>query len=237
MKLIQTTDGSKTILLDNGETYHSIHGAIQESQHIFIKAGLHVLEKCSKITIFELGFGTGLNALLTAWQLPPQSKVSYISIDPLMLEKSLWETLNYPEKVAQIPPSITLENPTKSPESHAKDLFQKIHESPCHQWVPIHDRFELYKIQASFESFQIQSVIDHPVQLIYYDPFANATPLWSESCLAKCRDMAETGSLLLSYCVKGSVKRSLRSLGFSVERLPGPPGKRHILRASFGLGF
>jgi len=214
-QLYITEDGSHTLYADNiDECYHSSHGALQESKHIFIDAGL---KKCHKkeISIFEVGFGTGLNALL-ALQEAVNSDVSihYCSIEKFPVEASVVEKLNYPSLL----------------DSHAKAWFEAIHQAPWNEEVLIHDRFVLEKLQGDFTDYQHKRKYD----LVFFDAFSpeKQPEMWSESLFRKLYEWCADGAVITTYCAKGVVRRALQAAGFTVERLPGPPGKREILRGT-----
>lgn len=214
-QLYITEDGSHTLYADNiDECYHSSHGALQESKHIFIDAGL---KKCHKkeISIFEVGFGTGLNALL-ALQEAVNSDVSihYCSIEKFPVEASVVEKLNYPSLL----------------DSHAKAWFEAIHQAPWNEEVLIHDRFVLEKLLGDFTDYQHKRKYD----LVFFDAFSpeKQPEMWSESLFRKLYEWCADGVVITTYCAKGVVRRALQAAGFTVERLPGPPGKREILRGT-----
>jgi tRNA U34 5-methylaminomethyl-2-thiouridine-forming methyltransferase MnmC len=212
-ELILTEDGSHTLYLPNiDECYHSSHGAIQESKHIFIEAGL---KQCAKteITILEVGFGTGLNALLASiWAEKSGTKVKYITLEkfPLELESSL--ALNY---------ATILEENTK--------YFTNIHSAAWNNWKRIHSNFEILKIEADFCHYQHDTNYD----IVFFDAFSpdKQAEMWSLEQFEKIYNHCNQNAIMTTYCAKGIVRRTLQKAGFVVERLAGPPGKREILRA------
>lgn len=224
-----TDDGSHTLFVSEiDECYHSTKGAIQESRHIFIEAGLKQCEK-SEINVLEIGFGTGLNALLTAHlTLPPNplkgeievQKVNYSSIElyPIPLEQVL--NLNYPE---------TLEKQRNVPPGVFRSLFEKIHTSRWNEKVKITENFTLTKLKADFTKIELDEKFD----VIYFDAFSpeKQPEMWSEKMFRKLYLCASENAIMTTYCAKGAVRRAMKEAGFTVERLPGPPGKREILRA------
>lgn len=213
-ELILTNDGSHSFLQNElNETYHSVHGAIQESAHIFIEAGLN---RCAKdqLQILEIGFGTGLNAFLTLHECEStRQKVAYTAIElyPLSTESAC--LLNYPDILA----------------SEKKDLFYQLHTAPWHNHIQLTPQFELYKIQKDFSSMTLTGYYD----LIYFDAFSpeKQPEMWTKDRFSMLYKHCKPGAILTTYCSKGIVRRALQSAGFSVERIPGPPGKREILRA------
>ncbi len=219
-----TDDGSHTLFVSEiDECYHSTKGAIQESRHIFIEAGLKQCEK-SEINVLEIGFGTGLNALLTA-PPPPKGgilikKINYTTIElyPVSIEQAF--KLNYPE---------TLEIQSKVPPGVFRSLFEKIHTSPWNEKVQITENFTLTKLKADFTKIELDEKFD----VIYFDAFSpeKQPEMWSEEMFRKLYLCASENAIMTTYCAKGAVRRAMKEAGFTVERLPGPPGKREILRA------
>jgi tRNA U34 5-methylaminomethyl-2-thiouridine-forming methyltransferase MnmC len=214
LKLVITEDGSHSIYNPElKEHYHSTHGALQESRHVFIQAGLlEVCKKKKEIQILEIGFGTGLNCLLTCVEgIKEGLTIGYTSLEPYPLSDALIRSLNYPDTLG-----------------HA-DLFRLMH-STSHGNIPITDRFLLHRITENLLSFLPPIKYD----LIYFDAFApDVQPeLWSEAVFQKMFDCLVPGGVLVTYCAKGQVKRNMKKAGFLIERLPGPPGKREMTRAS-----
>jgi len=213
-QLITTSDGSHTIYVPElNEHYHSIHGAIQESEHIFIGAGL---EFCSDdpVDILEIGFGTGLNALLTAINSSKKKRlVNYTAIEKYPLEPEIINSVNYGSLKG----------------NDASELFKKIHEAPWGIVNKLTDHFWLNKIEADMTK--------HPllpeVQLVYFDAFGpdKQPEMWTREIFESISGALRKGGIFVTYSAKGEVKRNLRSAGFDVELLPGPPGKRQIIRA------
>ena len=212
-EVVVTNDGSSSIFIpEMNEHYHSSHGAIQEAEHVFIREGIEAISK-EKITIFELGFGTGLNALLTAqFAERNERKVTYHSIEAFPVDLFLVEQLNYPHLLGD-----------------TSGIFKAIHSADWNTLVTIHEHFALQKIKARIEDFDIESGID----IIYFDAFGPRAQaeLWDISILKKMYDVLNEGGVLVTYCAQGQFKRDLKSLGFVVESLPGPPGKREMTRA------
>lgn len=208
-----TADGSHTLFVPElDEHYHSINGAIQESEHIYINAGLHCCSK-KEIYIFEVGFGTGLNAFLTLLDAQNSEKViHYISIEKYPLSDSITSKLNYGQK--------------------DQNLFNILHQSLWNQEIEITPNFFLTKIEADFTSFDFDR-IKYPIDVIYFDAFApqKQSDMWSLSLFSKLYGISNNDAILVTYCAKGIVRRMLQEVGYTVERLPGPPGKREILRA------
>ena len=208
-----TEDGSHTLFVPEiDECYHSTHGAIQESLHIFMEAGL---KHCAKqeIRVLEIGFGTGLNAFLTLLEAEGSGKhILYTSLEkyPVEVEKAL--QLNYPAEIA----------PDKS------GVFEKLHTSPWNEEIQITPCFTLKKVETDFT----EAVFDDCFDVVYFDAFSpeKQPEMWSEELFGKIYSHCNPGAILTTYCAKGVVRRAMQHAGFEVERLPGPPGKREILR-------
>lgn len=214
--LIVSADGSHTLRSQHFDaTYHSKHGAISESRHIFIGAGLDYLshsKEAGPVTIFEMGFGTGLNALLTAqWSQSYNRMVRYTTIEAYPLNTEITNQLNYGQILKD------------------DNLFSKIHSSPWGEWNELLPSFSMKKIKGKIEDLSITDRYD----VIYYDAFGpGAQPLlWERPVLQKIYDMTADGGVLTSFCVQGTFRRTLMAVGYQVEKLPGPPGKREITRA------
>lgn len=210
-ELRQTRDGSPTLFVPElNEHYHSLHGAVTESQHVFIKNGLHfALEKFPKINLLEVGLGTGLNACLT-FAHSHASEIQYTALEPFPPETSLLKTLNYGTWVDE-------------------KLLHAIHALPFDTECSYSSLFHFRKLKIRIEDFQT----DAQFELIYYDAFApHAQPeLWDEPVFKKIFHLITPGGVLVTYCAKGDVKRALKASGFLVQTLPGAPGKREMVRA------
>jgi tRNA U34 5-methylaminomethyl-2-thiouridine-forming methyltransferase MnmC len=210
-----TDDGSHTFYLpDLDEHYHSTHGAIQESVHIYLDAGFRFSDK-NPVNILEIGFGTGLNCYLTAMDAGMKNrKVIYHSIELYLLNMELINKLNY----------------ANLNDIEAARLFNNLHTCEWNKDIPINDDFILRKIEGDLTTYQFSEKYD----IIYFDAFApDVQPeLWKPEIFKKLYDSTNQSAILTTYCTKGIVKRALREAGFIVKRLPGPPGKREMLRAT-----
>ena len=211
-----TADGSHTIQIDElNVTYHSKHGAIQESRHVFIDAGINYLYQAKELKqyqILEMGFGTGLNALLTAiFSDQMNVHVNYHSVEAFPLTTEEVGMLNYGMLLQQI------------------SVFSQIHTAPWNTATPIHPKFKLYKYHGELNTFVTQQQFD----IIYYDAFApTAQPeLWTVEIFEKLFHLLKPEGILVTYCSKGVVRRSMEAAGFRVTKLQGPPGKREMVRA------
>lgn len=210
----KTADGSSTLCSARfGAHYHSLHGAVTESEHIFINAGLKAIIE-NQIDILEVGFGTGLNAALTASiAMENGLKINYTSLELFPLSSAEYDLLNYPTAL----PGQTAE------------LWRIICSAPWDQEKKINEGFLVEKLKVDFTKW----IPNKKFNLIYFDAFApNDQPeMWEELQFRKIFDAMHSNGILVTYCVKGIVKQALSGAGFSLERLPGPPGKRHMLRA------
>lgn len=215
-EIITTSDGSRTLRDKYYDVpFHSVHGAVTESIHVFIEAGLAPLANLPGINILEIGFGTGLNALLTLlYGDAHELKIRYSGVDPNALPLDLVHSLGYAEYLHK-------------PEAH--ELLDKLHQATTRT-----DATPRFSIQVLRDT--VQSLTPEPTfNLVYYDAFApGAQPeMWTLETLGYVSRMLLPGAVLVTYCAKGQFKRDLRSLGFSVESLPGPPGKREMVRAGW----
>ena len=214
-RIIETADGSRTILIEDWqEQYHSIHGAVQEAYHVFIKQGLHAVEK-QEIAILEMGFGTGLNALITYLESQKrQLKIRYCGIEAYPVPQEELALLNYVE-ILQTP--------------GLGDIFKQMHDSPWEETTNLAPNFSLTKRRLNF----LDVSDSEQYQLIYFDAFGPRVQpeLWTYELFQKMYTALLPKGILVTYSAKGSVRRALEQCGFQVERLPGPPGKREMLRA------
>lgn len=220
--IIETTaDGSHTLFVPVlNEHYHSVNGAIQESMHVFIRAGLGKCDK-QQIRILEIGFGTGLNALLSLEYTEQSSgpELYYTSIERYPLPVEITDKLNYGTSL--------------SDKEKGEKWFTEIHRAPWEQPVQITPRFTLHKIKGNGTTCALPKDID----LIFFDAFApdKQPEMWEPAMFERLYAIATPGAIIVTYCAKGEVRRRMQSAGFIMERLPGPPGKRHILRGYKGL--
>ena len=213
-RMEMTGDGSHTMYVQElDEPYHSTHGAIQESMHVFIKQGLLTVKK-SSIRILELGFGTGLNALLTLTESESRKlDIYYHAVEKYPLKESEYRLLNFERLLSQSPGGS----------------LQQIHSCPWGQAAQISDRFTLFKEEADFRSMNLPANIN----LIYYDAFSpdKQPELWTENVISSIAQVSECGAVLVTYSSKGIVRRTLASCGFDVQKVAGPPGKREMIKA------
>lgn len=221
--LITTEDGSHSLFVQElNEHYHSTHGAIQESRHVFIEAGLkYVVQQnpLKPVHILEIGFGTGLNALLTLVEAEKLNvNVHYTALEAFPVEPALVAQLNYANQLNENTDTAT-------------QLFHQLHEAPWEQDVQISAHFTLHKIKNTLQDV---ALTDSVFNLIYFDAFGPPVQpeMWTEAIFQKIADAMEKGGILVTYCAKGEVKRNMKKAGFGIERLQGPPGKREMTRGS-----
>ncbi|MDR1153890.1 MAG: tRNA (5-methylaminomethyl-2-thiouridine)(34)-methyltransferase MnmD [Bacteroidales bacterium] len=206
MSVTLTADGSKTIYSEHfGEHYHSIFGAANESNHVFIEAGYSAVT-ADPVSVLEIGFGTGLNAWLTLHQADRLQKVTRYEAIEL-----------YPIDNASVC------------ELSEHDLFRSLHAAPWEQPVEITSCFVLYKRKSDL----LQTAFTSSFDVVYFDAFSPAvqSEMWGRDIFASLYAAMNPGAVLTTYCAKGDVRRTMQSVGFTVERLPGPAGKREMLRA------
>ncbi|WP_300726575.1 tRNA (5-methylaminomethyl-2-thiouridine)(34)-methyltransferase MnmD [uncultured Bacteroides sp.] len=216
MQLEQTDDGSYTLYVPElEEHYHSIKGALTESEHIFINMGMKHF-RGDDVRILEIGFGTGLNAFLTLLEADKEGRnVYYSSIERYPIPLETVEKLQYPELIC----------PERA------DDFNALHKAAWNTDVHITSRFTLNKIEDDFTTYRFKPGYD----VIYFDAFApeKQPEMWNQELFDALYGCLNKGGVLTTYCAKGVVRRMLQASGFTVERLPGPPGgKREILRAT-----
>jgi len=216
-KIIQTADGSNTLYVEElDETYHSTHGAIQEAEHVFIQNGLSQFIERDEVTVFELGFGTGLNCLLTAiYGQKHNLKVNYFGIEAFPVEEELLIAMNY----------------TNDMNEDAVERYAQIHQSSWDEMNELDSGFFLKKIEQKIEDLEVDK---EAIDLIYFDAFGPRaqSEMWDISVLKKMVDLLKPNGILVTYCAQGQFKRDLKSLGFVLEALAGPPGKREMTRAT-----
>ena len=210
-----TDDGSHTLYVhEMEESYHSVHGAIQESLHVFLEQGFLTLDKAF-LNILEIGFGTGLNALLTLAEANNRNvEVRYHGIEKYPLDYEEYSQLNYEALIEGLTPGNLV----------------KMHESPWDEAVQINDHFTLLKEKSDLREIKLQG----PYDLVYFDAFdpEKQAHLWTEQIFDNISSAVKPGGVLVTYTSKGNVRRALISCQFDVKKVPGPPGKRHILRAT-----
>jgi len=215
MQIINTSDGSHTIYLPGmDEQYHSVNGAITESNYVYIDKGYNHCNIKSP-TVFEVGFGTGLNCLLTALHAEKEKRTTiYLTIEKYPLAKSVIEQLNFGRLIS----------------TEAQILFEKIHKCPWNEIVNISKYFNLKKIKADLTDFNFDNF--QKCDIIFFDAFGpdKQPEMWTPLIFNKIASATAKGGVFVTYSAKGEVRRQLAVSGFEMERLPGPPGKNQMLR-------
>ena len=215
-QIIRTADGSMTLETSRfNVTYHSNHGALQESRHVFIKALLDAISFPEHIKVLEIGFGTGLNVLLSLeWAMDCNRSIEMTTIEKYPITTSLALQLDYPLAIGR--PELT-------------DHFELIHSSPWGSSNAIDSHLALFKIEVDFEDLDMESQF-HGIMLDAFAP-SSQPQFWSTPFLLKLYRSMLPGGILTTFCAQGAFKRSLIESGFEIEALPGPPGKREMTRA------
>jgi tRNA U34 5-methylaminomethyl-2-thiouridine-forming methyltransferase MnmC len=219
--LIVTKDGSHSVAIpDLKVSYHSVYGAVQESLHVFIELGLkHWFNQhsaASRCVIFEMGFGTGLNALLSIIEANRlQRRLIYETVEAFPLEDSITQKLNYCEALH---------------EASRQPVFESLHSGEWNKTQEITEFFSFKKKHAPLADYTPAE----PINIIFYDAFAPAAQpeLWTKEVFENMLSILAPDGMLVTYCSKGDVRRALLAAGFSVEKIPGPPGKREMIRAT-----
>ncbi len=216
LRIIHTGDGS-TSLFDESlkEIYHSRHGALAESMHVFIEAGLEQLKKRQAINILEIGFGTGLNVFLTLIRNKSQ-KIHFRSLEPSPLPDHILAAMNFADMAGN---------------SNDKDYLMAIYNCPWNKWSEITSCFYLMKNKIRLQDARLKT---DNYDLIYFDAFSpDVQPeLWTESQFSKIYKCMKPGGILVTYSARGAVKRAMLAAGFYIEKLPGPKGKREMIRGT-----
>lgn len=214
-KIITTNDGSHTLLVPAlNEQYHSIHGAVKEAEHVFLNMGLDECLRSERVSInvFEVGFGTGLNALLSAqWATSKQKKLAYTSVEKFPVSKMEFQQLNYGDIL------------------NGSELYTKITDAKWGDFTTVSNVFSLRKLKLDL----LKDTLPNGFDVVFFDAFApNKQPeLWDTLVFEKIYGIMSENSLMVTYCCQGQAKRNMISAGFEVEKVPGPPGKREMLRA------
>ncbi|TDR25959.1 tRNA (5-methylaminomethyl-2-thiouridine)(34)-methyltransferase MnmD [Flavobacterium cheniae] len=215
-EIIITDDGSTTIRIPEwDENYHSTHGAIQEAKHVFIKNGLDLFQNQDAISILEIGFGTGLNAFITFLETINKEKVNYVGVEAYPISQEEIAQMNY---VSELDSEMY------------QEIFDKMHSCDWEKQETISENFHLTKRKQFFQDIEDKNQFD----LIYFDAFGFPLQpeLWSEAIFKKMYDALLPKRTLVTYACRSSIKNAMLSVGFSIEKLPGAPGKREMLRAT-----
>ena len=222
LRLITTEDGSSSLFnAQLNETYHSVHGAVAESRHVFIKAGLqYYIDKHqpAEIRIFEVGLGTGLNAYLTALfaKANPSLSVVYHSIDTVVMPNEVLADINYPEILGA-----------------DRELFEKLHLCPTDTTVELLPNFVIKKVCFDINGYKP----DMGFNIIYFDAFApdKQPEMWLPALFEKLYAALAVNGIMVTYCAQGQFRRNLKAVGFTLEKLAGPPPKREMTRVTKGF--
>ncbi len=213
IKLVPTGDGTSTLFNQNlGEHYHSVRGSYTESMHVYINAGLRSLS-LKQLTVLEVGFGSGLNALLALIEsLTRGIKIHYLTIEKYPVPQELWTGFSLPAEIEQY-----------------REYFLTLHSAPWDEDVQITGDFVLHKILGDWTQYELK----HSIDLVFYDAFSydKQPEMWAQERFEMIYRQMRPGGVVTTYAAKGVIKNNLRHAGFSVERLPGAPGKRHMVRA------
>jgi tRNA U34 5-methylaminomethyl-2-thiouridine-forming methyltransferase MnmC len=216
-EIIVTKDGSHSLLhTEMNETYHSVHGAIQESRYVFIEKGLEywlTLNQNRDVNVLEIGFGTALNTLLALQKgRELQVRINYASIEAFPLSRELWTRLNYSDALGDA------------------ELFELLHDV---SWDAEHEITSAFLLKKYYTTLQDVALLPAAFDVIFYDAFAPAKQpeMWTPEMLEKVTTSLKPGGVFVTYCAKGQLKRDLKILGLGVETLPGPPGKKEMVRA------
>jgi len=216
-QLIETADGSKTLFIpEMNEQYHSLNGALTESIYVFLQQGF-LAHKANSLSIFEVGFGTGLNALITALEANnSKRKTHFVSIEKYPISQNEILELNYGSLFSK----------------EAIQLFQKMHDAEWNRKVMISDYFSIQKINADLKTYNFPK--DEKFDIIYFDAFGpdKQPNMWQNDIFLKIYSACRQDAIFVTYSAKGEIRRNLAACGFEMERLPGPPGKRQMLRGT-----
>lgn len=227
-RIVETEDGSKTIHIEDwNETYHSIHGAVQEARHVFIQNGLdHYRNLNQPIKILEIGLGTGLNSFITLLEsMEHDLQITYIGVEKYPVTKDEFESIDYFEDVFKFYPKLI----DRKEEIYA--LYQQMYTCDWEVAVELNSHFTLKKLEKDF--FALKDQQDYGFDLVYFDAFGSQVQpeMWEEELLLMVTNLMKEKSILTTYAAKGSLKRAMKSVGFRVEKRPGPPGKREMMVA------
>ena len=218
-EIVITGDGSTTIRIpDWNENYHSSHGAIQEAKHVFLTHGLDVFQNQDEISILEIGFGTGLNAFITFLETLTKDKVNYVGVEAYPISAAEVAQMNYVSELKAAPYATN---------------FEKMHASDWEHEIAITAQFNLTKRKQFFQDINDKN----QYHLIYFDAFGYPLQpeLWSEAIFVKMYEALLPGGVLVTYACRSVIKNAMLAAGFSIEKLPGAPGKREMLRATKDL--
>nr|WP_321354943.1 tRNA (5-methylaminomethyl-2-thiouridine)(34)-methyltransferase MnmD [uncultured Draconibacterium sp.] len=216
-QIINTEDGSKTLFVpEMDEQYHSVYGALTESEYVYLDKGYRHNQSPAPI-ILEIGFGTGLNTLLTAIEAEKtKRKTTYISLEKYPIEPAEIEQLNYGSLISK----------------QAEELFSALHNSDWNRKTQISPYFDLLKLKTDLTQFSFDEI--PTIDVIYFDAFGpdKQPEMWNEEIFRKLFSISNSNANLVTYSAKGEIRRRMERSGYILKRLPGPPGKRQMLRAT-----
>jgi len=215
-EIIKTSDGSNTLYVrDLDEQYHSVHGAVTESEHVFIKNGWQALPNKPHVVVLEVGLGTGLNCLLTALKAFDEGReVTYHAVEKYPLSTQIISGIGYGKLFGE----------------RGLEIFERIHQANWNEMSAVFPGFNLMKIETDFLVWEGSEGIQY--DLVYFDAFGpdKQPEMWTPEIFMKISGLTRQGGIIVTYAAKGEVRRRMSSAGFIMERLPGPPGKREMLR-------
>lgn len=222
VKIIVTEDGSHSLYhAELNETYHSFHGAVQESKHVFLKEGLDYLQShfgAKGIRVLEVGFGTGLNAILASeWAKEKEINIEYIALEPFPLGEEVYQALNYHEFFQ---------------DKTVKERFLELHAAPWEKPFQRNIFFSIFKTESKLQDFHTDRFFD----IVFFDAFAPSkqAEMWDLALIEQTASMLDSNGVFVTYCAKGQLKRDLKAVGLTVETLAGPPGKKEMVRGVKG---
>lgn len=226
--IVETEDGSKTIHIEDlNETYHSIHGAVQEAFHVFINNGLYFFYNIKKpIKILEIGLGTGLNSFISLLESEKnQLKINYVGVEKYPISAQEFENINYFDDVFKFYPEF------ENRRSEFYEYYQKMFTSEWENEEEISPYFTLKKLEKDF--FELRDYTVNEFDLVYFDAFGSQVQpdLWEEELLTIVANLTKDSSVITTYAAKGTFKRGMKANGFRIEKRPGPPGKREMMVA------
>ena len=224
--IVETEDGSKTIhIADWNESYHSIHGAVQEAYHVFIKNGLNLfLNQYKEINILEIGLGTGLNAFITMLEAEKNHiKINYVGVEKYPVSEEEFSVINYFDDVFKFYPEF------ENRKEEFLNYYLKMFSCTWEEEHIISDYLTIKKLEKDF--FDLKGNVDERFDLVYFDAFGSQVQpeLWEEDLLTIVANLTKASSVISTYAAKGSFKRGLKANGFQIKKYPGPPGKREMM--------
>ncbi len=225
-QIVETEDGSKTIHIEDwNETYHSIHGAVQEAFHVFINNGLNFYKEDKKpIKILEIGLGTGLNSFITLLESEAnQLKIEYYGVEKFPVSAEEFDAVNYFDDVFKFYPNLVERR------EEFLGYYQKMFGINWEELTEISPYFTFKKIEKDFFDLTVED--GNEFDLVYFDAFGSQVQpeLWEEDLLTIVSNLTKSSSIITTYAAKGSFKRGLKANGFVVKKFPGPPGKREMM--------